>query len=136
MDHRKISETFFSNSIRAETIIHLAAMCMDDSWPSEVQDAFQDDWERIWPALGLDEPDTEDREEIASRLFLKKRLGFLVKVATPIPRNFSKDSSAYQFSWGIYATEWIYDDSLEAVYEKAAAWQERLIEEKRKAAAA
>lgn len=63
MNMQKIVSEFFDNSIRVEKLIHLGTMCMDDSaWPSIARDAFEDDAEDVWQALGLEEPEIEDTD--------------------------------------------------------------------------
>ena len=136
MKMTKIEEEFFDNSIRAESIVHIGTQCLDDySWSDAAEEAFQQDFERVWPALGIHPPEEDEDELWAISEHLKdhNKSGFLVQFAAPIPK--FMDSDSYTCSWGYYTTEWIYAETYDAVCEKAIKWRKEYLEkEKLKAA--
>jgi hypothetical protein len=137
MNMNKIRENFFDNCIRPEAIIHLGTQCLDNnSWPDVAKDAFQDDFENVWEAIGIDPPaeDVDDIEIIEEHLRHNKKYGFLVQFATPVPTDIKEN--CYSLSWGYYTTQWIYADTYESACEKAVQWQADYINGKRKKAAA
>ena len=129
MDIKQIIGEFFDSAIRVESVIHLGTMCMDDAWPDIAREAFEDDADDVWLALGTDEPEEEDREAWREAIRDARKLGFLIKFATPIPENFYE--GGHSFSWGYYTTHWIYDDCFESACEKAIKWQEEFVEKMR-----
>lgn len=129
MEMRDIQEEFFNNSIRPEKIIHLGTQCIDDcSWTDDAEEAFMNDFERVWEAIGISPPEEEPDElwAIAEHLLHGKKNGFLIQFATPMPRNITKGGS-YSFSWGAYTTHWVYADSFEIACEKAIEWKNEYI---------
>lgn len=132
MGMQQIISDFFDSSLRVEKVIHLGTMCMDDIWPTAAMDAFEDDAEEVWEALGSLAPDEASTEEWGEALRCMRKLGFLVQFATPMPRDFS-DDGGYSFSWGHYTTQWIYDDSFESACARALKWQEEFIKASREA---
>ncbi|MFQ2235051.1 hypothetical protein ACK32R_04980 [Aeromonas dhakensis] len=126
MTMHEIREEFFNAPLRPEVIIHLGTQCLDDTaWPSQASDAFSDDAEQVWEAIGISPPD-EDAEQkwaIESHLRRHKKWGFLVQFATPIPLNFDQNGEGHSFSWGYYRLQWIYADSFELACEAAIKWQ-------------
>ena len=135
MDHSKITEEFAEDQIRTETIIHLGTMCHDYAFPDVADDAFSMDIDEMWEAMGLAGPDDDEdasNDSIGSYLMDNKKLGFLVKVATPIPERFTKTGYSTN-GWGYYMTQWLYAETLEEVFEKAKVWAAEYIESKRAA---
>lgn len=120
---------FFDSAIRAEKILHLGTMCMDDSWPDIASKAFEDDPDDVWAALGLAEPDEISQEEWGEAIRDARKLGFLVQFATPVPDRFY--DGGYTFSWGHYTLHWIYDESFENACVRALKWQEEFVERRR-----
>lgn len=128
----EIIRAFFDSTIRVETLIHIGTMCMDHAWPRIAEEAFEDDYEDIWKAIGIEPPEDEDRELISVYLVDNCKKGFLVQFATPMPDRFNE--GGFSFSWSWYTTHWIYDETYEGACKKALAWQREFIEQKRKAA--
>ena len=112
---------FFDSAIRAEKILHLGTMCMDDSWPDIASESFEDDPDEVWAALGVAEPDEASEEEWAEAIRDARKLGFVVQFATPVPDHFCFPG----------ALHWIYDESFENACVRALKWQEEYIEQKR-----
>lgn len=130
MKTQTIISEFFDRSIRVEKLIHIGTMCMDEwAWPSIARDAFEDDAEDVWEALGLEEPEIQDTSEWCEVLVDCRKVGFLIEFATPIPWEFSENS--WSSPWSCYHTKWIYGDTFEEACEKALEWQEEFIESKR-----
>ena len=138
MIDKKIMETFFDNNIRPDAIIHLGLQCIDeDSWPDRAEDAFDDDSDQIWEAIGMAPPEGGQYEkwEIVEQLIANRKLGFLIKFATPVPRDFTANGYSTN-GWGNYTTRWIYADNLEGACKKAIEWHRDYIQRKRNAAQA
>jgi len=130
MNNKEISSLFFENTIRAEKVINFATQCVGDSFSSDVSESINDDWESIWEQVGCYEPEYRDDEAISYHLFNNNKLGFLIKFATPVPKNFKENG--YDFSWGYYATKWIYAETLEKACQAAVEWAEDYISKKKK----
>lgn len=132
-----IRDQFFNKDIRPEKVIHLGTMCLGEDWPDISKEAFDYDRDEILNALGLpfaedDDEIPEDFWEFDQLLSSRGKLGWLVLFATPVPRNFSE--SGYSFSWGHYATQWIYGESFEDCCQQSIKWQAEFIEQRRKQA--
>lgn len=137
MNHGDIAKELTENSIRIEKIIYLAGSCMDYSFPSDIQDAFEEQPEEMFQAMGLEWDDELDGPEyISEHLIQHGKLGFLVLFATPVPISFNKDGDGYSTGgWGFYQLNWLYGDTIEELIEPAKKWQADMIEKKRKEAA-
>lgn len=132
-----IRNQFFDNDIRPEKVIHLGTMCLGEDWPDISEDAFDDDRDEILNALGLasagdDDDLPEELWELGQLLESRAKLGWLVLFATPVPRTFSENG--YSFSWGHYATQWIYGESFEDCCVKAVKWHAEFVEGRRQKA--
>ena len=121
MNHKEITEYFSENCLRLEKIIHIASMCCSRSLPPIAEDAFNDDWDDVCRAIGIDPPDNYiGPYEMSARLYALNKLGFLIQAATPILKFKSQASSTS--SWEYYTTKWIYAESLDEAIEKAKKW--------------
>jgi hypothetical protein len=137
MNFREMQELFFDNSIRPDEIIHLGLQCIDEySWPDAATEAFEDDFDQVWDAIGLSPPgDNEDEKwAIADHLLHNNKHGFLIKFATPVPISFSENGYSTN-GWGYYTTKWIYADSFDEACEEAMRWHQEYIDKKRAKAA-
>ena len=128
--NKKLVCEIADNSVRAENIFHLGAQCITDefSWPSELEDLFDDYYEECFEAIGIEPPEDEDKGYIIDHLLDNEKLGFLVKFATKIPRNIT--DSGFSCSWGMYTTKLIYSDSFEDACRQALKWRDEYIEKK------
>lgn len=59
-------------------------------------------------------------EEIYDWLMHAQKLGFLVKVATPVMERIS--TTARTFSWSYYKTQWVYGDTMEQAITNGLKW--------------
>ncbi len=119
MIDEKIMRAFIDNDIRPEVIVHLGLQCFDEySWPDPVEEAFEEDFDEVWEAIGIAPPPSDEDEKwaIFEHLVDHSKTGFLVKFATP-----ALSSSAS--GWGSSITQWIYADTFEQACEKAIKWQ-------------
>ncbi len=130
MDMQQIIGDLFDSALRVEKLIHIGTMCMDDSWPDIASESFEEDFNDVWAAMGISEPDESCESEWSEALRDARKLGFLVQFATPVPDRFY-DGGSYSFSWAFYTLHWIYDDSLESACVRALEWKEEFIEKKR-----
>lgn len=128
-----VVEELWDNSIRVEAVIWLAAQ---GDGSEQCEDFFEDRGrEELENIFGLKFPfDPADvaLEEVLSFLCRRKKTGFLVNAATPIPSRFSKDGG-YSHSWGHYQTEWFYTEAFDENFAvRLLEWHDNLIAEKRK----
>lgn len=130
MTNSELATAMLEADLRAETVIHLASQVVDEALPREVQDAFEADLIEIAPLLGLDPtPVCEDTRELSSSLSDIGKFGFLVRMATPVPRRMT--ATSYHFSWGCYQCRWFYGESLDDIYADALRWHTEYIAEQR-----
>lgn len=127
----KILEKLFDASARIERVIFIAgALGAGDVMSDDLNEFFDDeDQEDIAKCLGdipdwvdLDARGYERGEYVFEWLRDSKKLGFLVKFATPVMEPMGKSRS---FSWGYYNTKWIYADTLEEAVDKGLSWVEQ-----------
>ena len=129
-----LAQLAFDYELRAEKIIHMGTMCSTDPMADVAHEAFEDDWDQIWSAIGI-EPPRLDAEygEISEVIIDHQRFGFLVQIGTPVPQRFGTGQT-YTCSWGHYQLKWFYGESMDEIYTKAAKWQTEYIEQKREQA--
>jgi hypothetical protein len=75
-----------------------------------------------------------DLEEIGSAFVRKNLTGFLVRLSTPVPREFHPDGKSYSYSWGWTQLCWFYFDTFDALVERAEAWRNEVVDAARGAA--
>jgi hypothetical protein len=129
---------FFENSVRAEMIIHIPTMLID-SPPDVFTDAIDDDFDDVMDLLGATESLKAEiegesrgwaRDDLIAELAVSRDAPeWLVKFATPVPKNIKGDG--YSFSWGHYTCKWFAGSSYEGLCRNALEWQERFISEMR-----
>ena len=122
-----------SNNARIEQIIHIGGMLVDEySWPSALEDLFMDDPDLAWEALGLQPiQDDDDKETVTEYLIDNRITGFLVEVSHPFPKFHGGNLNGYGFSWGMYATKWVYGETIEDCIAKADEWCKQFMERQR-----
>jgi len=130
MNLPKIKDAFCERSIQVEQVIHMGTMCCEgDRWPSDVQDAFMEEGDEIWEAIGIEPPDHDDDIGLLTDEFEDRDIhGFLIKAATPVPRNIREDG--FGISWSSYTTTWIYGLTYIDCCKKAIKWRDAYIEKK------
>ncbi|MBY5938021.1 hypothetical protein [Marinobacter nauticus] len=131
---RELIDMMNENSLRAESIIHLATMLAHEQWPEAAKEAFmEEEPERIWSAIGIEPPyDLDDEGLIFEHLMDHSKLGYLVSFATPVPQDINHES--WRLSWGYYRMKWIYADTYESACYKALEWREKFVSQKREEA--
>jgi hypothetical protein len=113
---------------RIEALLHIGAMSTDhDCLPTALVDMLEDqgssDLERLFPGIPawvVEAFDTGDFSEFVTWAHRHKRLGFLVLFATPLMKHISEGHIRY--SWGHYATCWVYADTLDDALQQGLAW--------------
>ena len=127
-----ILEKLCDASARIERVIFIAgALGAGDVMSDDLNEYFDDeDQEDIAKCLGdipdwvdLDARGYERGEYVVEWLRDSKKLGFLVKFATPVMEPTGKNSR--MFSWGYYNTQWIYADTLDDAVAKGLSWVEQ-----------
>jgi hypothetical protein len=125
-----LSNVLAKNSIRLAHIFHLATMTACDTLPRSLKDALCDDTSDVAEpqALGfsLEEPEYPHDE-----LVEHGKLGYLIHVETPVPRDFEKLGTIYNSSWGCYTSKYFYADDLETCIQMAVTWQATYLQEMR-----
>jgi len=66
-------------------------------------------------------------EDLSFRLLENGLTGFVARVSTPVPRNFSKDGTMWNSSWGYTRAVHIYADSFEDVARMAVGFAEEVL---------
>ena len=129
VDHTEIYRRFNEANLRIEKIFHLGSMCIHGCIPEALKLSMNDYMDEVTDADDVDvKSKITDVETLMDFLKEKKRLGFLLHVATPIP-DFSKNSKNPAMTWDKYSTEWIYAESFEEAAEVALKWAKGLYKE-------
>ena len=115
---------------RVESLICIAAMLGDGFSLAEPLQDFLDDEAEIfdrlfphaphWLRRDLDAGGADAFGAFYEYAWSSGKLGFLLQIATPVMEWTSKTSS--NFSWGHYATHWVYADTFDAAIEAGLAW--------------
>ena len=130
MFNRYLAQLAHEHNLRAEQIIHLGAQACCGPEADAVTEAFENDGEEIWEALGLPETYLELGDQLDEILLQEGRTGFLVQIATPVPQQFY-DGGAYSSSWGCYHCHWFYGDTLEQAFNKALKYKQEWLAKRR-----
>lgn len=141
MDNAAAMNTFFDASVRVGCVIWLAAntKCFDDFEVIEelIEDA-SDGGRKLDDTLSFltELPEwARDEDGFVEWLLNGEKLGFLVRLDTPIPTIFHDDGRSYTTAgFGYFHSHWIYVDDLATVPDFAAEWQGDFIAERRAAA--
>lgn len=83
-----------------------------------------------FPATGRNERH-ESSEELSSRLIENGLLGFVARVATPVPHHFSATGDSWNSSWGMTRTGFLYSEDFAALPAMAAEWAGDVLEKAR-----
>lgn len=125
---------FFEENVRCENLYPLF-MCISDELPSGLKDVLEGELKPC-NLLGLEDEFIEPlvgqwsfSQEVAERLRVNNKIGFLAEFATPIPHSFSKDGTSWSDSWGFYKKEWFYADDLADLQNQVVAWAKKYFEE-------
>jgi hypothetical protein len=129
MDHTEIYSRFNEANLRIEKIFHLGSMCTHGCIPEALKLSMNEYMDKVTDAYDFDvKSKITDVETLINFLKEKKRLGFLLHVATIVP-DFSKNSKIPSMTWNNYTTEWIYAESFEEAAEVALKWAKELYKE-------
>lgn len=129
LDHKKIAEMCFDHSVRLESIIHLASMAVDYSFADPAKEFFEMQPEKAEKLLGIEIDEDPDWEELASKIYRAGKLGFIVQVSTPVPRDFDESGSHSTSGWGFYTSEWLYTEAIDdAFFAEVEKWRDAYIE--------
>ena len=129
MDHTEIYKRFNEANVRIEKIFHLGSMCIQGCIPEALKLSMSEYLDEVTDKEDVDvKSKITDVETLIDFLKEKKRLGFLLHVATPIPV-FSNDSKNPILTWDHFSTEWIYSETFEEAAEVAIKWAKGLFEE-------
>lgn len=124
-----------SATARIEKVIWIAGMMGDadlgETPASDLDDLFNQDSEtlnRLFPggSRWIDELEHWDSTagEFQWWVIKEGRMGFLVKIATPVMVYLTKTSCEY--SWGYYRTHWAYGESPDEALRAGLAWVKRV----------
>ena len=143
-------EDAFERSLCVERVIHIASWVARECEIDDEDDLIEELVENKVPGQpappkGLEE-EWEDSGAAAVAEWLADCLfgniaasgqgPVAVQYATPVQRRFSEDGFMWTQSWGHYATQWFWGDSLEDCAEAARQWREAKIDAWRAAEAA
>lgn len=125
------SSILFEESIRVDKIIWLGANT--ETQCDDLEELLEEKDTAVIAALfdlpnqvAEDYADKYDCEGLMVKLVHARRLGFLVKAATPIPMTFH--ASGHSYTWGLYTTKWFYVESIDQAFIDALVkWKEDFI---------
>lgn len=136
MNNVERTERLEQATVRIDNMIWLpgalAAGSMPDNLGEAIETLYNADSKQIVGKLpkmqqllsGEDEPDEDWISEV-----LYQETGFLVQLARPVPSGFC--GTSHSFSWGHYATKWIYVDDLDELVVLAEEFSEQVLERAR-----
>jgi len=124
---KKLMQRFDEATARIETMILIAGAIYDDwSLQKELGEFFEEeDFETIertfgqLPVFVSTDIDAGNFESLIEWLISQSKLGFLIKFASPIKE---QRVGFMKYSWGYYATQWVYGDTLEQALENGFVW--------------
>ncbi|MBY0500101.1 MAG: hypothetical protein K2P74_10925 [Nitrosomonas sp.] len=129
MDHTEIYKRFSEANVRIEKIFHLGSMCIHGCIPDALKLSMDEYMDEVTDAEDIDiKSKITDAGSLIDYLKEKKRLGFLLHVATPIPY-FESNNDIPSITWEKYTTEWIYAETFEEAAEIAIKWAVGLYKE-------
>ncbi|MDD2319148.1 MAG: hypothetical protein PHO83_03755 [Geobacteraceae bacterium] len=124
---KALSQKFYDETARIEELVLLAGVLGDYYLPPVVEDFLEEGWPVIEGCFGdipshvkADVDELEETDALLEWLLDNNKLGFLLRMATPIMRH--ADHGATYYSWGSYSTKWFYGETLEAALDKGFAW--------------
>jgi hypothetical protein len=122
--YRDLGELFFEQSIRVEKIIWLAA-CSNQP-PQAFEDFLEEEDPAVVTGIFGFNPGG-DAEEALSALARKKKQGFLVEAATPIPVSFHKGGHiSHGFGW--CQMKWFYTEAMDDAFAvRLVEWKEKVV---------
>ena len=116
---KRLCVRFDDATARIDRTIMLAGAIGDNAMAEDAEEFFRDeDFETIegcfgplpsWVKEGIE---ADDIEAVIEWLFREEKLGFLIKVATPIMEVTGENS--FRYSWGRYTYKWVYGDTFNA----------------------
>lgn len=126
--NKELAGRFFEETASIDQIILLAAQV--ERFGDDALEFFQENDKTIQRCLGKLpgyvveslENDSEwmQKEVLQEWLSIIGKQGYLVQFSTPVMKNVTTISSSY--SWGHYATYWVYGETIEDAIEKGFAW--------------
>lgn len=128
---KKLRIRFEEATARVESMTLLAAVLVDESLPTYLEDFFEDedieDLERCFgplPDYLRDELEERDMGGVVEWLVRNDKLGYLIQFATPVMRPYKLKSGTCgaSYSWGHYARRWVYGDTLDAALDQGFEW--------------
>lgn len=121
---------------RIEKLIWLPGAMISGSVVEDLRDAIVDDLydgdnkqvlsklPKLAPLLSTEEEPDEDW--ISEALYGAN--GYFAQLARPVPSSFSGDKDSHSFSWGHYATRWVYADNMDELTKLAEAFSEEILD--------
>ncbi len=129
MDHTEIYKRFSEANVRIEKIFHLGSMCIHGCIPDALKLSMDEYMDEVTDADDIDvKSKITDAGSLIDYLKEKKRLGFLLHVATPVPY-IESNNGIPSITWENYTTEWIYAETFDEAAEIAIKWAVGLYKE-------
>lgn len=127
--NKQLSHLLDNESARVESILHLGCMISDcDACPQSLRDFLEDDifFEKDEIIPGMDDSIKQSLKDHDLYVFCswaheQGRLGFLVKIATPV---MTHHGAAAIYSWARYRTHWFYAETFQDAIELGLEWVE------------
>lgn len=137
---KALAEKLLNESVRIERIILLAGAMTDGAFSDDINEFLDDEDEstieeclgRIPDWVDIEAHGFSRNDSVSEWLIEQKKLGFLVKFATPVMEKTGRGLST--FSWGYYSTKWVYAETLDDAIANGMKWvKQRRSAEDRKA---
>lgn len=125
---KALAEKLWEETVRIERIILIAGAMTDGAFSDDLNEFLDDEDEKtIEECLGripdwvdIDGHGYSRNDSVCEWLSDQKKLGFLVKFATPVMEK--RGGGSRSFSWGYYSTKWIYAETLDEAVTKGMVW--------------
>jgi hypothetical protein len=109
----------------------ISGSVVEDLRDAVVNDLYDGDNEQVLSKLPklaplLTTEDEPDEDWISEALYGAN--GYLAQLARPVPSSFYGKKDAHSFSWGHYATRWVYVDDMDELTALAEAFSEEILD--------
>lgn len=130
-----LAEKLWEETVRIERIVLIAGAMTDGAFSDDLNEFLDDEDEstieeclgRIPDWVDIESHGYSRNDSVSEWLSDEKKLGFLVKFATPVMEKTGVGSRS--FSWGYYSTKWIYAETLDEAFNAGMKW----VKQRRKA---
>jgi len=119
--NRSIGQRCLERTFRADHIIHLGSMYVDETVPPSFEDLFDTEFDELMADFELEATDFDNGDgayHFLEELIRQEKLGFLVKFSKPAPPPPGLKISPWNCTHG----RWFYGETYEDVHQQALKW--------------